>query len=208
MSCCMWPHAWKCLGMVGWVIYFAHQSFMVVLTQPVMQQYFDVRYVENSVDEDPVSKALYFLRGQGFTVLELLALPPGHNIFTEDTVLTNFRGSIKKKVTARLSPLVTAIFPEEKALKDGLRMNKARTIGEYFAQGARNVGESPYGDRITFQSWAASSGSAASKFRYILLGLTFTMRLQLERSGIQGMTTHQKLLSSLQQQGHKPLQQV
>ena len=208
IPCCMWPNACKCLGMFGWVIYFAHQSFMVVLTQPVMQIHYDVRYVENSVDEDPVRKELYFLREQGWTVFELLALPFDHDIFTEDTVLTKFRAYIKKTVTARLSPLVTAIFPEEKAPDKRSRMNKAHTIGAYFANGARNVGQSPNGDLITFQAWAASPGSAASKFRYILLGLTFTMRLQLERSGDQGMTTHKQLLTSLQQQRRKPVQQV
>ena len=182
---------------------------MVVLTQPVMQQYCDVRYVKNRVDEDtPESTAFYFLRGQGFTVPELLALPRGHDVFTEDAALTIFRDSIKKRVTARLSPLVAAIFPEENTLPTGLRMNKAHIIGAYFGKETRIVGESPYGHRITFNAWAASSGSAASKFRYILLGLTFTMRLQQERSGNQGVTTHQKLLPSLKQHWQKPVQQV
>jgi hypothetical protein len=182
---------------------------MVVLTQPVMQQYCDVRYVKNHVDEDTRErKEFYFIRGQGFTVFELLALPRCHDVFIEDAELRNFRDSIKKRLTARLSPLVAAIFPEEKELEDRLRMNKALIIGAYFAKDARIVGESPYGERITFDSWAASSGSAASKFRYILLGLTFTMRLQQERSGNLGVTTHQKLLPSLTQQGQKSLQQV
>ena len=53
-------------------------SFMVVLTQPVMQIQYTELYVRNPDDIDtPELKKHYFIRKRGFTFLELLTIPRG-----------------------------------------------------------------------------------------------------------------------------------
>ena len=194
------------MEMTGWVIYFAHnKSFMVVLTQPVMQ----IRGVdinsENPHDPDSlIQKEHNFLRQRGFTVPELLAIPAGHEVFEEDETLKDFTARMKRAVNFRIGPLLDATFPEEKDRPANLRMGKRRVMTQFLERFMRMKGESPYGASTTFKAWAESSGGAASKLWYILPGLTFTVRLQMERSGNQVMTTQQKLLPSLQQQGRKP----
>lgn len=194
------------MQMTGWVIYFAHnKSFMVVLTQPVMQIRWVVINSENPHDADSLVQIKHnFIRQRGFTVQELLAIPPSHEVFEEDETLKDFTARLKRAVNGRIAPLLDAIFPEENDRPLHLRMGKRRVMTDFLEQFMRKKGESPCGARTSFRQWAESPGGAASKLWYILPGLTFTVRLQMERSGNQVMTTQQKLLPSLQQQGRQP----
>ena len=189
-------------------------SFMVVLTQPVMQIQYTELYVRNPDDIDtPELKKHYFIRKRGFTFLELLTIARGHELFKEDTVLGKHRDYVKEALNKRVSPLVELTCPEEKRLSPRERMNKAKVIGNFFEERRqyRSAGESPCGERTTFKCWAATPGGVAQGLWHILLGLTFTVRLQMECSGNHVMMTCLLLLQSLLLLLlllHQPVQQV
>jgi hypothetical protein len=179
------------------VIYFAHKSCMVVLTQPVMQIHGDWINIHNP-DDSTETRKVNFLRQRGLTAWELLTIPAGHEVFKEDTYLAAFTSRMKNAVNRRITTLLKYTFPEEQRRAE--KMNRRRVMSEYLAPKMRHVGAAPCGDSTTYVSWAAwaaSPGGAASKLWYIVLGLTFTVRLQMERSGNQVMTTHKQLLTSL-----------
>jgi hypothetical protein len=147
---------------------------MAVLTQPVIQIHYAELYVKNPDDPDTQErKQHHFIRKRGFTFLELLTIPRGHELLKEDTVLGKHKDYIKEALNKRVSPLVELICPEERLLKPKERMNKAMVIGKFFEERRqyRSVGESPCGERTTFKCWAATPGGVAQEFKHILLGL-------------------------------------
>ncbi len=152
--------------------------------KPVMQIHFDEKNVKDPTDEDHlVRKRFFFIRRLGFTALQLLSLPWDHELFTEDPDLKQYRAHIVASMNARLTPLILAIFPEEDDNPE--RINKAIIMRKFFKEHGRKIGEAPCGISRSWTEWTESPGGAASKLWYILLALTSTVRLQMERSGNQ-----------------------
>ena len=167
-QCFTFPYFSNSMEETGWwVIYFAHKSFMVVLTQPVMQIHGDWIKFENPYDSDVSEpRKINFLRQQGFTAWELLTIPPGHEVFGEDTLLKEFTSRMKDAVNRRITLLLKYTFPEEQQRAPQVRMNRRRVICDYLQNKMRKVGESPRGDQtryVAWAAWAASPGGAASK---------------------------------------------
>lgn len=153
------------LGRVGEKLC-THISFMVLLTQAVMQMKYAELYVKHPDDPDTQEiKKHYFIRKRGFNFIELITIPRGHEIFKEDTVLGKHKDYIKETLNKRVSPLVDLICPEERTLRPKDRMNKATVIGKFFEvrNKFRSVGESPCGKSTSFKCWTATPGAVAQE---------------------------------------------
>ena len=189
--------------------YFAHVSFLVLITQSLMQMQYVELYVKNPEDPDTQErKKHYFIRKRGFNFLELITIPRSHELFKEDTLLGKHKDYIKETLNRRVSPLVDRTCPEEKSLRPKDRMNKAQVIGKFFEERKqyRSVGESPCGERTTFKCWTATPGAVAQDW-YFRLGMILTVLPQMEHSGNLVTTTRQLLPLSLQQQQQRQQQQ-
>lgn len=137
--------------------------------------YSSLKFCDEHDEDTTIIVNKYFIRARGFTAWEIITAAKNHQIFEEDTVLSNHRDYLKSQVIKRVSYLTDQAFPEEMGLPSKERMNKATVLGKFFQERKLQLDRSfaPTGEMsASFEHWEASPGTETVENCYAQLLLS------------------------------------